>query len=143
MSRTPDDAPGAPGAPGALQAPRTSRAEWGVALLGLLLVVGAVAFLLLDAVRSDGAPPDVAVRADSVTPAGGGYLVRFTAVNRGRQTAAGVEVVGELRDAAGVETRRVTLDYVPGRSARRGGLFFRRDPRRAALQLRAEGYQEP
>lgn len=137
MSRPPNEAPGAP------PAPRTSGAEWAVAVLGLLLVVGAVAFLLLDAVRSDGAPPDLAVRADSVTPAGGGWLVRFTAVNRGRQTAAGVDVVGELRDAAGVETHRVTLDYVPGRSARRGGLFFARDPRGAALQLRAEGYQEP
>ena len=125
-------------------AERISALEWVVAALGLLLVVGAVAFLAVDAVRGGDRPPDVVVRADTVVALeGGGWLVRFSARNRGRETAASVGIAGELRDAAGTETSRVTLDYLPGRSARTGGLFFRRDPRRAELRLRAEGYQAP
>ena len=123
---------------------RISALEWLVAGLGLVLVVAAVAFMVLDAMRGGSAPPQIRVRADSVVAMGsGGYLVQFTAENHGHETAADVAVVGELRDAAGVETSRARVDYLPGRSERRGGLVFRRDPRQAALRLWAEGYQEP
>ena len=117
--------------------------EWAVAALGLLLVLGTVAFLAMDAARGHDQPPDLVVRADTVMALGGGWLVRFTAENRGRETAAAVGVVGELRDGAGVESSRATLDYVPGRSTREGGLVFRRDPRRGGLELRVEGWRAP
>jgi uncharacterized protein (TIGR02588 family) len=139
------------GAPGTIAgqaredvAERISALEWLVAGVGLLLVVAAVAFLVVDATRGGDRPPLVRVRADSVVAmGGGGYLVQFTAENRGRETAADVGVVGELRDGAGVETSRARVDYVPGRSERRGGLYFHRDPRRGALRIWADGYQEP
>jgi len=139
---------GAPGATG--EQPREGGAEpisaieWVVAGLGLLLVVAAVAFLVVDATREGDAPTLVRVRADSVVATGGdGYFLHFTAENHGRGTAADVGIVGELRDVAGVETSRARVDYVPGRSERRGGLHFRTDPRRGALRLWAEGYQDP
>jgi uncharacterized protein (TIGR02588 family) len=136
------DAPSAP--PGADRAERISGLEWLVAGLGLLLVVAAVVFMVVDATRGGDAPPFIRVRADSVIAVGeGGYLLLFTAENRGRETAADVGVIGELRDATDVEVSRARVDYVPGRSERRGGLFFRRDPRRTAVRLWAEGYQEP
>ena len=123
---------------------RISLLEWLVALVGLVLVVGTIAFLVIDAVRGEGSPPRLEVRADSLTTLGGaGFLVHFTATNRGRETAADVSVVGELRDAAGVETSRARLDYLPGRSDRRGGLLFRRAPHGTALRVWAEGFQEP
>jgi len=123
---------------------RISLLEWLVALVGLIFVVGTVAFLVIDATRGEGTLPRLEVRADSVVALGDlGYLVPFTATNRGHATAADVSVVGELRDAAGVETSRARVDYVPGRSEQRGGLLFRRDPRRAALRLWAQGFQEP
>jgi uncharacterized protein (TIGR02588 family) len=129
-------------APGAYQP--IPAVEWLVAVLGLLLVVGAVAFLTVDALRGTDRPPIIVVRADTtVALEGGGWLVRFTAENRGRETAAEVGIAGELRDGADTETSRATLDYLPGRSSRRGGLFFRRDPRAATLELRAEGYRAP
>lgn len=121
----------------------TSLLEWVVAALGLVLVVTAVWVMLADA-RRERTPPDIVVRADSVHALpGSGFLVRFTAHNRGRETAAEVEIVGELRDAAGTATSRVRLDYLPGESRRGGGLLFARDPRAGALALRAEGYREP
>jgi uncharacterized protein (TIGR02588 family) len=42
-----------------------------------------------------------------------------------------------------VETSQATIDYLPQRSERRGGLFFTRNPEGLDLNLRAEGYSEP
>lgn len=121
-----------------------SALEWAVAALGLLLVLGAVAIVVEDALRNGIRGPVVAVQADSVLAMpGGGYRLHFTARNGGRGTAAELVVTGVLRDGAGEETSQATVDYLPARSTRRGGLFFTRDPRTAALQLRAEGYREP
>ena len=122
---------------------RISALEWAVAAVGLLLVLGTVAFLLVDAVRGD-APPRLAARADSVIVRGAAeFVVPFTARNDGGATAAEVTVVGELRDGAGVEAARAQLDYLPGASERRGTLVFTRDPRAGTLRLRVEGWREP
>lgn len=123
---------------------RIGALEWLVSGLGLLLVLGVLVFMVAEAARGNGEPPRITVHLDSVIAMGdAGYLVQFAAENRGDATAAGVEIVGEIRDAAGVETRRASLDYVPGRSTRRGGLLFRRDPREATVHLWAEGYRLP
>ena len=59
-------------------------------------------------------------------------------------TAAAVQIEGELLDGERViATSQVTLDYVPGNSERRGGLFFREDPEAHGLKVRALGYAEP
>ena len=71
-------------------------------------------------------------------PAGTGWVVEFEARNLSPVTAAQVTIEGRLADG---ETATATIDYVPGRSARRGGLFFSREPRGA--ELRALGYQDP
>ncbi len=42
-----------------------------------------------------------------------------------------------------METSGATLDHLPARSNRAGGLFFDHDPRAFALRLRAKGYHEP
>lgn len=122
---------------------RISVFEWLVAGLGLVLVLGTIGVLLADA-RADGPrAPAIAVRADSVTVAGDRFLVHFTARNDGRETAADVGIAGALIAGDSTETSRATLDYLPGRSERRGGLTFAADPRRGTLRLWAEGYQEP
>ena len=145
MSPTPLPSPAVQG-DGATAPSRISALEWLVAALGLVLVVGGVAILLVDASREGGADaaPQIGVRIDSVgvTP-GGAYFVRYSAVNTGRRTAADVGIAAELRDAEGTETTHATVDFVPGRSERHGGLFFRRDPRRGAVRVWAEGYQDP
>ena len=41
------------------------------------------------------------------------------------------------------EASEVTLDYLPPRSDREGGLFFAHDPRAGDLQLRAKGFARP
>ena len=121
-----------------------SRWEWVAAAVSTVLVLAVVGYLLYDAVARPQTPPSVQVRADTVLQADGLWLVRFRATNHGHQTAAGLKVEGELMRAdSSVETSEAVLDYVPGRSVRHGGLFFRHDPRAYRLELRALGYQEP
>jgi uncharacterized protein (TIGR02588 family) len=128
-------------------AAETSGWEWLTAALGLVLVLGAVTVLVLHAVRGGDAPPDLVVRVERVVPAGTGYVAEFEVENRGDGTAAAVTVHGEVAAPAGAEgaaeTSETRLDHVPGRSVRRGGLLFTRDPRTAPLRVRATGYTEP
>jgi uncharacterized protein (TIGR02588 family) len=121
-----------------------SRWEWVAAAVSTLLVLGVVGYLLYDAVARPHTPPALTVQADTVLKAGGMWLVEFRAENRGHATAAAVKVEGALMEGEEtVEASEAVLDYVPGESVRRGGLFFRADPRAYRLELRAHGYQEP
>jgi uncharacterized protein (TIGR02588 family) len=117
---------------------------WGIALLGLTLVLGSIVFMLYEAAAGDSSPPDVTVRVDSILPTRNGFLVKFRAVNEGGSTAEGLTVEGELRNGTeGVETSNTTIEYVPSHSEREGGLFFTSDPRQFELRLRAKGYEKP
>jgi uncharacterized protein (TIGR02588 family) len=121
-----------------------SRWEGVAAAVSTLLVLGVVGYLLYDAVARPHTPPALTVQADTVLKAGGLWLVEFSAENRGHNTAAAVKIEGELKQGEQtVEASEAVLDYVPGESVRRGGLFFRADPRAYRLELRALGYQEP
>ncbi|HEX2095121.1 MAG TPA: TIGR02588 family protein [Longimicrobiaceae bacterium] len=118
--------------------------EWVTAAGGTLLVLGTVGLMLSEALRGESTPPDVVVSVERVEAVENGFRVEFRVENRGGETAAGVKVEGEVRGGGGTtETSEMTLDYIPGRATRRGGLFFREDPRGSGLTLRASGYAEP
>lgn len=124
---------------------KVSGLERAAGLIGLLLTLAMLGLLVRHAIRDDDDPPAVAVTAERILALpGGGYVVEFTARNRARTaTAAQLMVEGELRTAAGTETAEATLDYVPARSEKRGGLYFVNDPRSGPLDLHAVGYSEP
>lgn len=126
-------------------APEISRLEWAAAALGLLLVLAAAGYLVYEGVSAPDGPPDVTVRADTIVPVHGGWLVRFTARNEGGSTAAGATIQGVLTDdgAREVEREHTVIDYLPRGSARRGGLVFRADPRRDRLELRLTAFEAP
>jgi uncharacterized protein (TIGR02588 family) len=118
--------------------------EWIVAGLGAVLVAGTVGWLVWLATTRDETPPDVRVVVGQVVELRSGWLVTFRAVNAGGQAAAELLVEGELAGPDGpVETSEATIDYLPPRSEREGGLFFSRDPRQHDVRLRAEGYVQP
>jgi uncharacterized protein (TIGR02588 family) len=118
--------------------------EWIVAAIGLVLVASVIGFLFYEAIVGSRLPPDVKLSVDSVVQTSNGYLAKITAVNEGGITAAGVIIEGELRRGTEpVERSWTTIDYLPPRSAQRGGLFFTRDPRQFELQVRPFGYVEP
>lgn len=122
----------------------TPLAEWLVAALGLLLVLGALAFLGFRALRSGDAPPDVSVHPQDISKVQAGYRVQFRARNQGDTTAEGVVVEGTLSEGDKViERSEATVHFVPVRSEREGGLFFKKDPRAFRLELRALGYVKP
>jgi uncharacterized protein (TIGR02588 family) len=113
--------------------------EWIASAIGLLLILGVMAVIARDAFNgSADMAPEVTVTATRVRQSGAGYLVEFEARNVSPVTAAQLVVEGKL---PGGETSTATIDYVPGRSARRGGLFFSAEPNGVAL--RALGYQDP
>lgn len=117
---------------------------WGIAVLGLALVLGSIVFMLYEAVAGDSSPPNVTVRLDSVRPTQDGFLIEFRAVNEGGTTAEGLTVEGVLRSGTeSVETSSTTIKHVPSHSERAGGLFFKSDPRQYEVQLRAKGYEKP
>ena len=118
--------------------------EWIVGGLGAALVGGTVAFLVYHSLTRDRTPPDVHLVAERVIDLQDGYLVQFRASNRGGSTAAQLTIEGELTGADGhTETSEATLDYLPPRSDREGGLMFSRDPQAGRLSLRAKGYARP
>ena len=118
--------------------------EWIVAGIGLILVVGAIGFMLYEAITQKSAPPNFSISVDSINPNNNGYLVRFRVKNTGTQTAADVTIEGELTQGAEViETNTVTLTYVPSDSEREGGLVFSKNPNEYELKLRAKSYEKP
>lgn len=118
--------------------------EWGVGLLGLVLVVAAAGYLALHALAGDDAAPDPVVEVAAVHAQTGGYAVVVHVHNRSRATAANLNVAGTLsRGAQVVEESDTQLQFLPGESTREAGLFFAHDPRRHALVVRAKGYEKP
>ena len=118
--------------------------EWVVAAIGAVLVAGTIGWLVYMATMRDETPPDVRVVEDGVVALQGGWVVRFRATNAGSQAAAELLVEGELMGPDGaLETSEATIDYLPPRSEREGGLFFSHDPRQHGLRLRAKGYVHP
>jgi uncharacterized protein (TIGR02588 family) len=113
--------------------------EWIASAIGLLLILAVTGVIARDAFNgSAGMTPDIAVAVTRVQPVQAGFILEFEARNLSPVTAAQVTIEGKL---PGGETSTATIDYVPGRSARRGGLFFAEEPRGA--ELRALGYQDP
>ncbi len=118
--------------------------EWIVAAAGLVLVVGTIGFMLYQAFTATDTPPGFKTNVERIDQTDSGFVVVFKVINEGEQTAAGVEIEGELRRGAeSVETSSVTIDYAPSKSELKGGLFFKNNPREFQLEIRAKGYSEP
>ena len=123
----------------------TPALEWIAAALGLIAILFVFFVLGREAlVAGEAQLPALEVRARQVVPNAAGFVVEFEVVNRSSGTAAAVEVEGKLGSgASAVETSSAVLDYVAGDAEVRGGLFFKNDPRKYPLELRALGFQTP
>ena len=117
--------------------------EWVAGGLGAVVFFGMLAMLLTTGLSSRDSPPSIHVDVEQVTAVEGGYVLEFTARNESDVTAADIAVVAELRAGEETQHREARFDYLPPRSERKGGFFFESDPRAGALELRADGYNEP
>ena len=129
---------------GRAERPRTPALEWIAAAIGLAVILAIVGVIGREAMLGEASqPPSIQITQKRVIALEKGFLLEFEATNRSSATAAGVSVEGTLRSGDNVETATATLDYVAGQASASGGLFFKEDPRRGDVQLRALGYQEP
>jgi uncharacterized protein (TIGR02588 family) len=118
--------------------------EWIASGIGLVLALGTFGIITAEMLSATRPVPAVVVDMDGVVETPAGFVALIRARNPSDATAARVEIEGELRqDDAVLETSRIEFDYVPARSERRGGLYFRHDPRQYRLEARALGYSEP
>lgn len=121
-----------------------SPPELAAAAVGALIVCGAIGSLLHEAITTDGSAPMIVLEVDSVLARGDGFLVEFSATNRGETTAASLRIEGELlADTAAIERSETSLDFVPAGATRHAGLFFVHDPRLFRVRLRPRGYDRP
>ena len=117
---------------------------WGIALLGLAMVAGSIAFMIYEAAAGDASSADITVHVDATLQIRNGYLVKFRVVNEGGTTVEGLTVEGVLRNGTNIqETSDTVIEWVPAHSEREGGLFFSSDPRQFQMQIRAKGYENP
>ena len=122
----------------------TSKWEWVAGAVGLVLVLGAIGFITYNALSTDPSVPAVTVEHVGTERTRGGYVVEFRARNSGPSTAASLTISGKLYDGSDeIEASEVTLDYLPPRGERQGGLIFQADPAGHELRLEAEGYVDP
>ena len=117
--------------------------EVTVALVGATLAIVTLGVLVWDGLQGAG-PPDVTMEIVEIVPGKRGFLVEVRAENHGNRTAADLQFEGVLSDhGREVETVEGSIDYVPGRSRRRGGLVFEQDPRGLDLELHVRGFGLP
>lgn len=123
----------------------TAPAEWVAAALGAIVVVLMIGSLIWYGLHHGDGTPDVTVRPDGAAqPVSGGYAVAFIARNAGSATAGQLGIKGELLIGGQVvEESTSTIDYLPGHSERKGGLYFRRDPGTGELTIYPTGYEKP
>ncbi len=118
--------------------------EWVVAIIGLMIVTGAISYLVYQGLTEKKTPPQILLKVNSITITGTNYLVQVKAINQGGETVKELQIEGTLKNKGSViETSNITFAYVPAKSERMGGLFFTDDPRTLTLQLRALGYEQP
>ncbi|MFA6113092.1 MAG: hypothetical protein WC729_03850 [Sphingomonas sp.] len=129
----------------ATRKPETPPLEWIAAGVGAVLLLFLFVVIGREAINGEAAQlPQIDVAVTGVSPAASGFIVAFEARNRTDGTAAAVEIEGVLKaGGAEIETSSATIDYVPGKGKAAGGLFFHEDPRKAALEVRALGFQTP
>jgi uncharacterized protein (TIGR02588 family) len=117
--------------------------EWLASGLGLLMALCVFGFIGWQTLDDATSPPAITVTSAEVAQIAGGYRVIFEAHNVGGEAAAQVRIEGMVSGSGSPETSSVTLDYIPGHSRRKGGLFFTQNPQSGTLTLRAAGFAKP
>ncbi len=99
---------------------------------------------LLTQAPSEETAAEIRFSVDEIKPLQRGFHVAISAHNMGTATLADLHVSARvLSGEQELERADLTIDYLPGRSMRKGGLYLDNDPRAHRLEVRAEGYQAP
>lgn len=121
----------------------TPLLEWIAGGIGAVLFTLAMGVTLANGFSED-EPPAISARVEPARPVGGRFRVEFEAVNSGDETAADVQFLAVLREGdAVIETRGMSVDFLPPHSQKRAGVFFDSDPAGRTVSITAVGYQHP
>jgi uncharacterized protein (TIGR02588 family) len=127
-----------------LRSSDTPKLEWLLGIIGILLLGSGVGFLLHEGLTRDDEPGAVTATVIEIHDTGGVYLVRFSVHNSGGEALSQLHVAARLIDGSvELESARATIDYLPGHSMQQGGFYFKRYPRRYALEIKPEGFMTP
>ncbi|HET8773079.1 MAG TPA: hypothetical protein VFP80_04790 [Thermoanaerobaculia bacterium] len=118
--------------------------EWSVFAASACVVVAALGYLAVSAVRARHTPPDLRVFAGAPGRHEGVHRIPLLVRNIGDATAESVRIEVVLRRGE-EEVERAELDFafVPRKSEREGWVTFREDPRGCAVVTRAVSYERP
>ena len=119
------------------------RLERGATWASAAIMLGLLGLLGWDAARSD-APPSFRTQLEPPRAAGASFHVPVTVHNVGDAPAQGVEVTVSIRlgDSTAAEGS-FTIDWLPGRSSRRGVAVLGANPTRGRIAAEVRGYTEP
>ncbi|HEV2880865.1 MAG TPA: hypothetical protein VGX24_06110 [Pyrinomonadaceae bacterium] len=125
--------------------PQKNWVEWVVFVVGLALVLSALAYLVYDGATMGSDPPSIEVRLGSPEARAHNFIVPVTVTNHGDETAEGVAIEVLLEGGGGGERTRgeLTIAFLPRRATREGFVTFQQDPRAARLTARVLGYEKP
>lgn len=143
-ARSPAKRPKAqPSPPSPAVSAETPLLEWLAAIVGGVLTLAALGVMVVEIARGQSRPPEFLVRGEGVVEIREGYLLELRVDNIGDRPASQVEIEGVIPTAGGEEVAGVTLEDVPARSTRRGGLIFKTRPSARTVELRVLGYAQP
>lgn len=118
--------------------------EWVLGGLGGALLLTCIGFLIWHGVQGAYVPGEITIKVARTSSLGNQYLVEFEIHNAGTQTLAALNVTARVLDGEKeLETAQTVIDYLPGRTNRKGGFYFRTDPRQHHLEIDPGGYQTP
>ena len=124
--------------------PKVPVWEWVVAGIGLVLIVSVLGALIWDGLVNSRTSVQIELRVQKTVQRGPGELVMVEVQNHGGEVAADLKVRGSLfRGETEVESREITIDYVPRHSRKTVGLFFSRPTATHELRLTPIGFVEP
>jgi len=126
--------------------PDRHEADWlerGATWASAAIVLALLGLLAWDAARSD-SPPAFRTQLEPSRAAGSSFHVPVTVHNVGDAPAQGVEVTVSVRvgDSTAAEGS-FTIDWLPGRSSRRGVAVLGANPARGRIAAEVLGYTEP
>lgn len=110
--------------------------EWLVFAISVVMIVVLIGYLVNDAIKDQGRPPDLRISLGQPTPSSHGYLVEVVVSNAGDETAQAVE----LEISSDDEEASLTYDFLSSGEEREGWVGFSDKPK-GVLRARVVGYR--
>lgn len=123
--------------------PSRSSAEWVTFGASVVVLLGIVALILVEATATDAPARPVARRAGSVRIVEGRYFVPVEVRNHGDKTATEVEVVARMKTAGSEVQGTQVIQFLAGDERQRLEFVFDEDPATGNLEVGVTGYQDP